>query len=416
MNQSIFDEIIDRRNTNSIKWDPELLEKICGSPEAIPLWVADMDFLSPEPVRRALQERAEHGIFGYTMDTASTFEAFAAWLKDVHRWSIDSSNFIFSPGIVTALATSVRTYTELGDAVMIQTPAYRPFFNVIRNNGRKIIENPLTYHKGRYSLDFDDMERKMSGDDVKVMLFCSPHNPAGRVWSRKELLQTAELAERFNVLVVSDEIHGDLTYGNFWNSPKAGQGAVLPRHTPFGTLNDFTKKYSITCMAPSKTFNIPGEPFSSIIIQDDALRLRFQRTIEAQAVTHPSLFALTAAEAAYRGGRPWLTELTSYLLENLEYMTERLRKELPEVVPVVPEASFIAFLDVQELEERFAERISPHGDLTRFLGREAGICLHRGTWFGAEGKGFARINFGLPRRQLKEALDRFIGVFRPHQD
>jgi len=427
--QSFFDAVPDRRGTNSIKWDRSAIEKVCGNADALPFWVADMDFLSPPPVIEALKVRAAHGVFGYTMNTDAAFSAFREWAAVHHGWKPEWKSLVFSPGIVPALAAAVRAYTKPGDSVLIQTPAYRPFFDVISRNGRNIVENPLLYKRishpadgiiGRYTLDLTDLEQKIVQNQVRLMIFCSPHNPAGRVWTHEELKKVYEIAEQHHVIVVSDEIHADLSYAD----------ETEQKHIPFSSIvssssasssylhpsaNSRYRNRSVTCMAPSKTFNIPGEPFASIVIPDEELRNRFTETLEASSMTHPSLFALTAAESAYREGGPWLSSLLRCLQDNLSYMTARLRAELPEsarIFPVTPEASYIAFLDMQDIETRFQKKLAPYRNITQYLGREAGIALHAGTWFGREGRGFVRINFGTPRAVLAEGLDRLIDGVR----
>jgi len=427
--QTFFESAPNRRGTNSIKWDRSTIEKVCGNADALPFWVADMDFLSPPPVIEALKARAAHGVFGYTMNTDAAFSAFRDWAAVHHGWKPEPEELVFSPGIVPALAAAVQAYTEPGDSVLIQTPAYRPFFDVVSRNGRRLVENPLIYSRishsggdatGRYTLDFSDLEQKIEQQHVRLMIFCSPHNPAGRVWTHEELKKVYEIAEQHHVIVVSDEIHADLTYAD-----DAGQ-----KHIPFSSIaSGFTAPSSssqsssgfpnqnrtITCMAPSKTFNIPGEPFASIVIPDEELRNGFVETLEASSMTHPSLFALTAAESAYREGSLWLSSLVHYLQDNLHYMITRLHAELPEsspVIPVKPEASYIAFLDVQDIESRFRKKLAPYRNSTHYFGQEAGIALHAGTWFGKEGRGFVRINFGTPRSTLAEGLDRLIDGVR----
>lgn len=385
-----FDTIIDRRQTDSVKWDREMVEQVAGSSDAVPLWVADMDFRSPPEVISALQRRVAHGIFGYpsAASVAHAVTAFCSWASTRHDWSIDPESVVFSPGVISTLSVLVQLLTQPEEIVLIQTPAYRPFYRIIEQNGRQTAENPLIYdpERHRYTIDYADLERKLSMPRTTLMIFCSPHNPAGRVWRREELVRVEALCSRYGVRVISDEIHADLTYPEY-------------RHTPFSSL----EKNAITCMAPSKTFNIAGEHFSCTVIPDEVIRETYTRELRRLSIGTPGLLAMTAAEAAYTKGEPWMHELIAYLQDNLTMMEEFFREHIPELHLVRPEASFIAFIDCRDLLPYITA--SGHTDtLSRFFGTQAGVALHDGLWFGKEGDGFVRINFGTSRTQLLSAL------------
>ncbi len=379
-----FTTVLDRRNSDSIKWNESALKQVCGNPKAIPLWVADMDFAAPPEVIQALKNRVDHGVFGYAVGPRDVFKHFIHWTRSRFNWEADPGHICYTPGIISALATAVSLYSSPGDGVIIQPPVYRPFYSLIKAQDRRVLENPLLYDDGRFTMDFDHLETLMK--ESSLMLLCSPHNPSGRVWTEGELRELSRLAKKHSVLVVSDEIHADMTYTGHTHHP---MGSILEN--------------SITCMAPSKTFNIAGEHFSCIIIPDENMRNRFSRRLSAFAMHEPGITARTASLAAYRHGEPWLKELIKLLEKHVTLMDQFFTHEVPEVKFIAPEASFIAFLDVSELEKR----LLPGEDLVNLLGTKGGIALHRGSWFGTGGEGFVRINFGTPTSILTDALQRF---------
>ncbi len=385
-----FDTIIDRRQTESVKWDRQMIKKVSGSCDALPFWVADMDFQSPPEVISALQRRIAHGVFGYpsAASVAHAVTAFCSWATTRHDWSPDPKSVIFSPGVISTLSVLVQLLTRPEEGVLIQTPAYQPFYRIIEQNGRQTVENPLIYdpERHRYTIDYTDLERKLSMPQTTLMIFCSPHNPAGRVWRREELMRVDELCRRYGVRVISDEIHADLTYPEY-------------KHTPFSSLAE----HAVTCMAPSKTFNIAGEHFSCTVIPDETIRETYTRELRRLSIGTPGILAMTAAEAAYTRGEPWMHELIAYLQDNLNMMDKFFREHIPELHLVQPEASFIAFIDCRSLLPYISA--SGHtGTLSRFFGIHAGVALHDGLWFGKEGNGFVRINFGTSRVRLLDAL------------
>ena len=387
MGQYDFSTLIDRRNTNSVKWDPEHLKRLCGNPQAIPFWVADMDFRSPPEVLDALHRRIDHGVFGYVSGTEEAVEEFCRWTSLRHGWRPEPEEVCYTPGIIAGLSAAVQVFTEPGDGVVIQTPAYRPFFSVITANRREVRENPLHYENGAFSIDFPQLEQQLERQDTSMLILCSPHNPSGRVWTADELKRIRQMAQAHGVLVVSDEIHGDMTYPGY-------------THIPYSTIDPG----GITCMAPSKTFNIPGEHYSCIVLPDEQLRKRYAEHLKTAAISQPPLLSFTAAAAAYRSGKAWLDELLGVLTSHVDLMESALRSVSPQIRLIRPEASFIAFLDVREAEKQ----LGSGRDFVTFMGKEAGIALHRGSWFGRSGRGFARINFGTPQTLLEEGLSKMV--------
>ncbi|KKO54234.1 MalY/PatB family protein [Paenibacillus sp. DMB20] len=380
-----FDLTIDRNRTASLKWDH--LRSVFGVEDVLPMWVADMDFAAPPAVVRAMHERVEHGVFGYTLQTDSYRDAIAAWMKKRHGWNVASEWIQFCPGVVPAMHLMVEAFTEPGDQVLIQTPVYPPFYRVVEDHGRELVQNPLKQDaQGNYAIDFEDLERSLSGDRVKMMILCSPHNPVGRVWSREELTRIAELCQRHDVLVISDEIHADLVYG---------PGA----HTPFASLSEDAAQRSFICTAPSKTFNIAGLNTANIIIPNDSNRRKFGMAIERYSLGSITPLGVAATEAAYREGGEWLDALLAYVRGNMEYMRDYLHRYLPEIKMNLPEATYLLWLDFRELGMDDKE-------LNRFLIENAKLGLNSGASFGKNGNGFMRLNAACTRATIEEAMSR----------
>ncbi|NTV90310.1 MAG: putative C-S lyase [Clostridiales bacterium] len=376
-----FDKIIDRRNTGSLKWD--LCGERFGKKDILPMWVADMDFPSPAEVTAAIIKRAEHGIFGYTAETEGLNSAIEGWLKRRHGWSIDTQWLVHTPGVVTSVKTAVRAFTNEGDKVLIQTPVYYPFYSSISDNGRQIVENPLVENDGNFEIDFSDLERKLS-DNVRMMILCSPHNPIGRVWKQHELERIAELCLKYNVVVVSDEIHFDLVFkGN--------------KHIPFATISEEMAGNVITCISPTKTFNIAGLSQSSVIIKNRELRHRFSASLRNSGAEMLNVFGLTAAEAAYSQGEEWLEDLLGYLEKNLDTLMKYFKENIPSIKVVKPEATYLAWLDCRGIMDMA-------GDLKEFFVEKAGVGMNEGKSFGIAGEGFQRLNFACPEELLLEGL------------
>ncbi|WP_026676281.1 MalY/PatB family protein [Fictibacillus gelatini] len=379
-----FDTAIDRMKTASVKWDDA--ENLFGEKDILPMWVADMDFKAPAPVIEALKDRAEHGIFGYTMRPESYYDAVAGWMERRHSWTIEKEWICHSPGVVPALSFIVEAFTQPDDKIVIQTPVYYPFTKVVEQNGRKLVHNPLKFEDGRYVMDYEDLKIKVSDPDVKMLILCSPHNPVGRVWTKEELIELGQICIENNVLVVADEIHFDLVY-------KAYQ------HTPFASISEEFANHSIICTAPSKTFNLAGLQISNIIIPNKKLRLTFSKTVENHFIGLSNTFGVTATEAAYRHGDEWLDQLMDYLQKNLEFMTEYIESHMSEIKVIKPEGTYLVWLDCRALGMGAKE-------LERFMQKEAKVAFDEGYIFGKEGEGFTRVNIACPRSLLEEALKR----------
>ncbi len=379
-----FDEVIDRRHTNAVKYD---LIRARGLPEdVIPLWVADMDFRIPKEVSQALEKSSRHGIFGYSESGESYYEAVAGWFHDYFGWEARRDWMVKTPGVVSALATAVRALTREGDAVLIQQPVYDPYAGVVKSNKRELVVNPLQCTDGIYTVDYADFEKKIIEHEVKLFLLCSPHNPVGRVWTEEELRKMGEICLKHNVLVVSDEIHCDFTYPGH-------------RHTVFASLGAEHAFNSIICTAPSKTFNLAGLEASNIFIPDYTVRKRFQEEMGRVAVSGVNAMGLVACEAAYRYGRQWLDELLAYLAGNIDFIERYLKTQIPQVRFQRPEGTYLLWLDFRALGLSDEE-------LEHFLGHRAKIWLIQGAAFGEGGSGFARLNAACPRSVLEEAMDR----------
>jgi cystathionine beta-lyase len=376
-----FDEPVNRENTNSVKFD--LREKLFGRQDVLPMWVADMDFKVPPAVAEAIQQRARHEIYGYSIRPESFYEAAVGWMKRRHGWSIGRSWLTFTPGIVPGVNLAIMALTEPGDKIMIQPPVYFPFFHGIRKNNREIIENRLILKNGRYHIDFDDFEKQLK-DGVRMFILSNPHNPGGSVWTHDELKQMGELCTRYGATIIADEIHSDI---------------VFPGHhyVPMASISEEIAGQTITFIAPSKTFNIAGLATSVSIISNKSLREAFNEMLEKTHVANGNLFGTVALEAAYNQGDQWLDELLLYLVGNLELIEEYTRERLPGINLVRPEGTYLAWLDCRGLPVE-ANR------LNRFMVDQAHVGMNDGASFGQNGAGFQRLNFGCPRQTLRTAL------------
>ena len=384
-----FDEIIDRRNTSCLKHD-FAVER--GYPaDILPFWVADMDFRAPAPVIDALKVRAEHGIFGYTQVKDDYFAVLQNWFRTRHDWTVERRELILTPGVVFAIATAIRAFTIKGDAVLIQQPVYYPFANMIRQNERVIVDNPLRLIEGRYEIDFADFEQKIIEHRVKLFILCSPHNPVGRVWTRAELEQIAAVCLRHNVIVVADEIHEEFVRPGF-------------RHIPFASLSEEAAAITVTCTSPSKTFNLAGLQISNIFIRNAQLRRRFKEELGRTGYDEPNTLGLTGAKAAYEHGAEWLTQLLAYIEENHARTKSFLAAHLPKVQIIEPEGTYLLWLDFRAYglsDEALNEKII----------REARLWLDDGPIFGAGGSGFQRINIACPWATLETGLQNLAKAF-----
>ncbi|MDR3209084.1 MAG: pyridoxal phosphate-dependent aminotransferase [Oscillospiraceae bacterium] len=383
-----FDEVIERRGTNSLKFD---FARERGRPEDIlPLWVADMDFLAPPAVTEALV-RASHGIFGYSEAKDAYFDAVRAWFARGFEFELQPEWLVKSPGVVFALATAVRAFTEPGGAVLILSPVYYPFSEVVLDNGRRLARSSLVYTDGAYRVDFADFERKLTKSGATLFLLCSPHNPVGRVWTRAELTRLGEICLRHGCVVVSDEIHCDFVFDGH-------------RHHIFGSLSPAFLDGSVLCTAPSKTFNLAGLQISNIFIANPALREKFTRELARTGYSQMNTMGLIACQAAYEHGEDWLLQLRAYLAGNLAYLRDFLRARLPSIKLVEPEGTYLVWLDFRALgltQDALEERIT----------HKARLWLDAGTIFGPEGAGFERVNIACPRKTLQAALERLERAF-----
>lgn len=379
-----FDKITDRRGTNCLKYD---FAAERGKPEGIlPLWVADMDFTVADEITESLEKIVKHGIYGYSEAKDTYFQAAADWMLTRHNWRVEKEWLVKTPGVVYALAAAVRAFTKEGDSVLIQKPVYYPFSEVIEVNDRVLVDNTLVEKDGRYSMDLEDFERKIRENNVKLFLLCNPHNPVGRVWNREELLQAGEICLKYGVLVVCDEIHHDFVY---------------PGHTHyvFADLDERFRQITVTCTAPSKTFNLAGLQVSNIFIANEELRRCFRKEIDRTGYSQLNTFGLAACESAYRSGAEWLDQLKLYLQGNLDFTRAYIAENLPGVRLVEPEGTYLLWLDCRGLGLSAEE-------LEKAVVEKAGLWLDGGGMFGPCGEGFQRINIACPRAVLSQALER----------
>lgn len=388
-----FDTIIERKHTDSLKYDFAVQR---GKPEdVLPLWVADMDFCVPSCVQEALSARVSHGIFGYSEAGEAYFEAVSGWMNTHYGWEVRREWLIKTPGVVFAIAQAVKAFTNEGDGVLIQQPVYYPFAEAIRDNGRVVADNTLTQdEQGRYQIDFADFERKIVKYNVKLFLLCNPHNPVGRVWSAQELRRMGDICVKYGVIVVSDEIHADFV----WKG----------RHRVFADLKEEYRDITVTATAPSKTFNLAGLQVSNIFVPNPALRQKLERQIAASGYSQVNALGLVACEAAYRDGEAWHQSVCGYIRENIAYAASCVRRNMPGVKMTEPEGTYLIWLDLRGLGLCAEQR-------ENLLVNEARLWLDDGAMFGEGGNGFVRINAACPRKILAEALERLAGVLN-HAD
>lgn len=377
-----FDRPVSRRGTDSYKWDSAESEGV------LPMWVADMDFRTAPAITDALRRRVEHGIFGYTRMPDSYYEAVSSWFSRRHGWAIDSDWIIYTSGVVPAISAVIKALTVPGDKVLVQTPVYNCFFSSIRNNGCEMVSSPLVFAGHTYTIDYEDLERKAADPKVKVMLLCNPHNPGGRVWKREELVHIGEICIRRGITVVSDEIHCELVFPEH-------------RYTPFASISEDFLRHSVTCISPSKAFNIAGLQIANIVCADADRRARIDRAINDNEVCDVNPFGVIATQAAYNEGEEWLDQLIDYLHANYLYMRDFCREHLPEFPVAALEGTYLVWMDCRKLGMSSEE-------LERRLVSEARLWLNAGTMYGAEGEGFMRWNIACPRNTLTEGLKRFV--------
>ncbi len=389
--ESIFDEIIERRNTDALKYDM----KRYGKPEnMLPFWIADMDFRSPEPVSEALMNRVAHGIFGYGAPNDAYYDALRGWFRNNFHFDFPQTWVVRTPGVIFALSTAIRALTDEGDAVLINRPVYYPFSNLINRLDRKLVNSPLVLKDGHYEIDFDDLEKKIDENDVRLYLLCSPHNPVGRVWTRDELKKLADICLQHDVIVVSDEIHCDFVWSDH-------------PHTIFASLGEKYQKNCIICTAPSKTFNLAGLNTSNIIIPDSKLRRAFRNCRDNTGVS-VNIIGPVACQAAYEKGLPWLTELRAYIRGNIDFVDNYLKENIPQISLIRPEGTYLLWLDMRSLG--LSEK-----NLERLICEDALLWLDSGSMFGPEGIGFQRINAACPRSLLTQAMENLNSAVRKLQ-
>ncbi|MGI6162595.1 MAG: MalY/PatB family protein [Bacillota bacterium] len=377
-----FDRIYNRKSTLSAKWS---VEEVFGHDDIIPLWVADMDFPVAEPIVRALKERADHPIFGYTRVSPGLYESIINRLDAKFGWKIEKEWIVITPGVMPAVNTSVVAFTSPGDLVALQSPVYPPFWSSISGNGREVAANRLKLTGGRHEIDFKDLESKFRGHKARAMILCSPHNPGGRVWSKEELVRMGEIVISSGGVMIADEIHCELVMKGY-------------SHTPFAAISKEFAMNSVTCFAPSKTFNVPGFHTSVAIIPNEELRQKFDKA-RGRIMGSPCLFGLVAMEAAFKYGDEWLSQAIDYIEGNIDYATEFFENSVPEIVPMRPEGTYLIWLDCRGLGLK-PEELKP------FFVEEARVGLNDGITFGAGGEGFMRLNVGCPRAILQEGLNR----------
>lgn len=371
-----FDLPVNRRGTYSLKWDvPE---------NELPMWVADMDFETAPEIREAIMRRASHGIFGYTAVPEEWYRAIGSWWQERYHFCMEKDWVIFCTGVVPAISSIVRKMTDVGEKIVLLTPVYNIFFNSIVNNGRNVIESALRYENGGYSIDLPDLEEKLADPQATMMIFCNPHNPIGKIWDRDTLEKVGELCEKYHVLVVSDEIHCDLT--------DPGR-----EYLPFASVSESCRNNSITCIAPTKTFNLAGLQTAAVVVPDGSLRHKVWRGLNTDEVAEPNVFAVTAAIAAWEKGAPWLEELRAYLFENKCAAAKFIQTQIPEVSLVRSEATYLLWLDCRKVTENDKK-------LAGFLRAETGLYLCAGSEYGKAGRGFLRMNIACTREVLEEGL------------
>lgn len=376
-----FDEIIDRRGTDAVKVDR--CKALFGTEDVLPLWVADMDFRTPDFVLETIRQRLDHPILGYSVPPANFKASFVKWVREHHNWDITEAQTGFVPGIVPALSFAVQCFTDPGDEIIVQPPVYYPFFNVIRNNKRVVVTNPLKEENGQFVMDLADFEAKIT-DRTRLFILCNPHNPGGKVWSAETLKKVDELCTRHNILVVSDEVHADMVHRGY-------------THVPYATISESAANGSVTFMAPTKVFNMPGIVSSSYIILDTELRNRFAHFLEAAEMNTGNLFAYLTTVACYEQGEAWRVAMLDYVMGNIRYIVDYLATHLPQIKPMIPEASFLIWLDCRELGMETDE-------LHQFFALKAGLGLNKGSVFGEGGDYHLRMNVACPRSILEKAM------------
>ncbi len=378
-----FDTPVNRKNTASLKWDVKEGE--------LPMWVADMDFKTSPEIARALFERVSHGVFGYSVIPSEWYEAYISWWRKKHGFTMEKEWLDFCTGVIPAISSAVRKLTTPAEKVVIQTPVYNIFFNSILNNGRQVLENPLKYENGEYDMDFKDLEKKLSDPQTTLMILCNPHNPVGKIWDKATLAKVGELCQRYHVTLISDEIHCDIT--------EPGK-----EYTPFASASDICKKISVTCIAPTKAFNIAGLQSAAICTPNEAIRNRIRRSINTDEVAEPNAFAICAAICAFTQGGEWLCELNRYISENRQIVGEFIKKELDALHLIPSQATYLLWVDCSNVTDDVS-------GMLEFIRNKTGLYLSDGKQFGGNGSLFFRMNIACPKITLYDGLQRLkIGI------
>jgi len=376
-----FDETIERRGTNCIKFDKN--EAIFGTEDVMPMWVADMDFRTPDFIIEAIKKRLEHEILGYTFRGDSYFDSIQNWMKKRHHWDVEKDWITFSPGVVAGLTMAIEALSQPGDKVIVQPPVYYPFFDSVKGTHRNLVENPFKTVNGRLTFDFDDLKAKID-EKTKLLLLCNPQNPGGMVWTREELTELSKICMENGIIIISDEIHSDLVFKGM-------------KHLPLPTISEEIKQNTVVCMAPSKTFNTAGLTTSVIIIPNKRLKAKFERQLHTPHLHMGNIFGTIALEAAYTQGEEWLEQLLEYLEGNFHLIEDYISQKIPQLNVMQAEATYLAWIDFSALGLKDKE-------LEDFVIKKAGLGLSAGKVFGTGGKGFMRMNFGCPRSYLEKAL------------
>lgn len=381
-----FDEIIDRKNTNCVKYDA--LEKYFGKEDLQPLWVADMDFKTPDKINEAIIKRASHGLYGYAKSTEKTLSLVQGWMKKRHNWDISTDSISFVNGVVPAYSAAIEALSEEEDEIIVQTPVYFPLFKSILENNRKLVKNPLKEKDGYYEMDLEDLKSKISKKS-KILVLCSPHNPVGRVWNKKELEELAQICIENHITIISDEIHADLVFKKF---------------TPLASISDKITNITLTLNSPGKTFNIAGLNCAYAICKNANILEKFNKETKKREINSVNVFGYVALEAAYEYGEKWLEELLIYLKNNISFTKEYLKNNNSKVVFLEPEATYLLWLS-------FKNYASQHEKVKQKLLMDSKVALNDGTSFGVEGKGYFRLNCALPKADLEKALCKIVTFF-----
>ena len=389
-----FDEGVNREGTNAAKYDKKFLKETFEVEDVLPLWVADMDFRAPDALLNALKNRINHGVFGYTIAPDTYYEAIINWFKRKHQWKIEKDWIKFAPGVVPAVNFIIQTFTRPGDKIIIQEPVYYPFKSQIESNGRIVLNNELIPKERTYDIDFEDFEKKCKEDRVKLFILCSPHNPVGRVWTKDELKRMGEICLENNVLVIPDEIHCDLIFPGF-------------KHIHFATISEKFAQNSISCIAPSKTFNIAGLKTSYVVIPNEELRKAYTTTTSNLSIRGPGIIGIEATKAVYNDCEDWLDALLVYLKANFDYLKEYFESQFEKVKVFDLEGTYLPWIDFRGLE------IEPK-KLDEIIKKDAKVLLDDGAMFGEKGAGFQRFNIACPRKILKEAAEKITKAIKNH--